>query len=265
MSKRIDMTGQKFGRLTVVKFSHTKHEMSYWSCRCECGAEKVTTRSRLLNGETKSCGCLKKEVDASRIPIDMTGERYGRLIVIKFSHIKGKGISYWSCKCECGIEKNISRRCLISGNTKSCGCLSKENVKKRATKHGLSHTKIYQVWANMKTRCNNENDQFYSDYGGRGIKVSDDWLDFPKFHSDMSPAYKEGLSIERIDVNGNYELSNCKWATPLQQVTNRRNNIIVYVNGERKILKEACAILGLKYNTIHGRIKRGIEPQKAIK
>lgn len=162
--------------------------------------------------------------------LDLTGRRFGRLEVIGFDHRIHKPYGtwiYWKCKCDCGNTKVVRKDHLISGATKSCGCFEKENLNKLAFKstHEQSHTKLYYVWNSMKQRCNNPKVKGYKYWGGRGISVCDEWKDsFYSFYLwATNNGYNHGLTIDRIDVDGNYEPSNCRWVTMKVQANNKRN------------------------------------------
>lgn len=149
---------------------------------------------------------------------DITGERFTRLTVIKLSHIKNRK-SYWLCECDCGNEHIVRSDSLKCGNVKSCGCL---NMEAKSIKHGEWGTKLYFVWAGMKQRCTNPKQKHYDRYGGRGISVCEEWQTYEPFHKwAINAGYKEGLTIDRINNDGNYEPSNCRWVTIAEQQKNK--------------------------------------------
>ena len=197
---------------------------------------------------------------------DLTGKTFNRLTVIKRAEIEKKEV-YYLCKCTCGNEKIIRGKDLKYNKIKSCGCLNKEKTIERNTKHSLRHTRIYRIWLLMKNRCLNSKYHLFKNYGGRGITVCNEWKnDFVKFYDwSMNNGYNDTLTIDRIDVNGNYEPSNCRWATKLQQQRNTtRLRKITYKN-ETHCISEWAEILGLEYNTLYHRFRRNNYSEDVLK
>lgn len=215
----------------------------------------------------EECGNYHVEKRSNRF-IDRTGQKYGRLTVIKFIGITEgkKKRSIWLCKCDCGNQKEILGERLASGKTQSCGCLNKEINIKKSTKHGLSNTKIYFVWKAMISRCYNKRNPNYKNYGKRGIEVFKDWHELKNFYQwAMNNGYDENLEIERIDNNGNYEPNNCKWATRKEQTRNTRKNVNVEINGIIKTIAEWAEENGYKNSTIQYRYYRGDRGKRLIR
>lgn len=153
---------------------------------------------------------------------DITGEKYNRLFVEYFSH-RENGTSHWMCLCECGNKSIVSGNALRTGHTKSCGCLMRETSSKTRKTHGLSQTKVYRDYQNMLSRCYNTKEAGYENYGGRGIIVCDSWREsFENFWEDVKDQWYDGASLDRIDFDGNYELSNIRWVDYSVQIHNQR-------------------------------------------
>jgi len=202
---------------------------------------------------------------------NLIGQKFGRLTVIRFAGKSKYHIACWLCECDCGNVITTRGSCLKNGSAQSCGCLRKENALKACTTHGLSGgrnqpKRIYRIWRNMKSRCSNPKTPKYKNYGGRGITVCSDWLTFENFYNwAMANGYRDNLTIERIDNDGDYCPENCKWATYKEQALNSRQNHIISYEGKSKTLKEWAAILGMKYTTLEARLNQyGWDIEKAI-
>ena len=155
---------------------------------------------------------------------DLTGQKFGRLKVVEHYGSNKNGRALWLCHCDCGNKKVVVGNSLINKVTTSCGCYNKEHSKHIHTKHNMSYSKLYKVWQGMKTRCYNKNFMYYCNYGARGITICNEWLnDFKSFYDwAINSGYKEGLTIDRINNDGNYEPSNCRWITRAEQNRNQR-------------------------------------------
>lgn len=189
---------------------------------------------------------------------DLTGQRFGKLVVIRRAeNIHRKAA--WLCKCDCGNEKVVQSWNLVKGCTKSCGCLTYEVDHKTSITHGQSYTRLYTVWIGMKQRCYYKKHKHYADYGGRGIRVCDEWVNsFADFYEWANEnGYNDSLTIDRIDSNGDYSPENCRWATYRTQNNNTRSNHFLTLNDETHTIGEWSKITGLPRTTIYNRIKRG--------
>lgn len=201
--------------------------------------------------------------------INLIGKQYGRLTVIKYIGKDKYNNAMWKCKCSCGNTITIRGATLRNGKARSCGCLHKETCKQLAKNnitHNMSNTRLYRAWQGMKSRCYCKQNNRYQYYGEHGIKVCDEWKnDFQTFYNwSMKHGYKENLTIDRIDVNGNYEPNNCRWITNGEQQRNKRNNKMYTINGETHCLSEWCEKLKLNYNTVSTRIHRKWSIEKAL-
>ena len=198
--------------------------------------------------------------------IDLTGQKFGRLTVIKRLENNKRNETVWLCKCECGKEVNVTYGHLAYGHSKSCGCYAKELFVNTVSKHKLRTHRLYNIWRGIKQRCCNSKSVFFNYYGGRGIKICDEWLnDFKKFYDwSVKNGYDGKLSIDRINNDGNYEPHNCRWANPKIQSTNRRTNRIIEINGEKKCLSEWLEINNISSTTFYRRINNGWNVVEAL-
>lgn len=195
--------------------------------------------------------------------LDLTGQRFGRLVVIKEAGRSSDGHIQWICKCDCGKTTVATSNNLRKGRIVSCGC----NKKEKATRHGQWGTRIYKIWSNMIQRCTNPNAKFYNRYGGRGITVCQEWQEnFQAFYDwAMANGYQEGLEIDRINNDGNYEPNNCRWVTHAENCNNMRKNKTITCNGETHTIAEWAEKTGLTYKTIAYRLRVGKTPAEILK
>lgn len=196
------------------------------------------------------------------------GERFGRWTVIGEPQAISKQ-TMQLCRCNCGTERMVMTRTLRNQRSFSCGCFKDETTRQRSTTHGESKTRLYRIWFAMKRRCQDANQPCYHHYGGRGIRVCEEWnKGYPAFRVwALANGYRDDLTIDRIDCNGHYEPSNCRWITPKEQGFNRRNNHRVSAFGETKTLTEwtqdpRCAVISP--NSIRNRIRAGWNSEAAI-
>lgn len=193
--------------------------------------------------------------------IDITGQRFGRLLVIEEAGRKNRQV-VWKCECDCGNTVLVRGSDLRNGGQKSCGCL---HSKGRKT-HGKSDTRIYRIWCGIKDRCCNPSCKYYGKYGGVGISVCDQWKDsFENFYSwSVANGYSDELTIDRIDNRKGYSPDNCRWATYQQQTDNRRCTQNITFNGKSQTLKQWAKETGINYVTLWWRFKNGWVPEKAL-
>lgn len=267
-----DLTGQRFGELVVLervqdKITNSGKRVTQWLCRCSCGKETVATTQRLTTGHTTSCGCKTKNNKGSRFE-DLTGQRFNRLTVIRYldKNERTARTYNWLCQCDCGrlIKANANK--LKNGLQKSCGCLKEEmkyDIGDINRKYKYSNKRLYGVYKSMINRCYNESHREYNNYGGRGVTVCDLWRN--NYDDFAEWAFKTGYddtaiygqcTLDRKDVNGNYEPCNCTWVTNEAQQNNRRDNVILTYNGETHNMKEWSRLLGVTYSSLVYHIRK---------
>lgn len=200
---------------------------------------------------------------------DLTGQRFGRLTVLEFKGVNKHHKSCWLCKCDCGNEKIIVGESLTRGLTKSCGCL---DVEKHVTHpnrkaHGMTGTRLYRIWKNIKRRCYNQNNEDYKRwYGSKGVTMCDEWKNnFQSFYDwSINHGYSDDLTIDRIDSNCNYEPNNCRWVDVKTQAQNTSQVRNITINGETHCLKEWCRIVKIAPTTVYKRLRDGWDERSAI-
>jgi hypothetical protein len=199
---------------------------------------------------------------------NITGQRFGRLVAVEPTGLNAHGKTIWLCKCDCGEFARVLGSNLRHGGTRSCGCLIREGISTRNMTHGMTGTKIHRIWRGILTRCTNPNSVHYSDYGGRGITVCDEWRqDFQAFYAYVSglPDYAaKGYQIDRIDNDGIYEPGNVRWASMKQQARNRRSNVMVTFNGKTQSLTDWAEEIGIPFDTLRGRFRRGWSVKRTL-
>jgi hypothetical protein len=219
----------------------------------------MTSRERLATrraGETASSSS-----GGFHIAINRIGQKYGRLTVIERAGTK-RSRATWLCECECGKQTVVSGNCLARGNIRSCGCLRAETIRKRARTHGRSRTPEYVSYTGAKDRCTNPNGVGFDNYGGRGIKFL--YESFEQFFAEVGPRPARGMSLERIDNDGNYEPGNCRWATRQQQNNNTRRNRMVTAFNRTRTIAWWSRETGVPQITIYKRLQAGWPAEKAL-
>jgi hypothetical protein len=197
--------------------------------------------------------------------IDLTGQRFGRLTVVsRVENIKDR--TAWLCRCDCGKEKIVRGYSLRLGDTKSCGCYHGETIRKGNFVHGRSATRLYGIWNAVNSRCCNPNHEQFKDYGERGITVCYEWKTFELFYEwAIANGYRDNLTIDRIDNDGNYCPENCRWAARKEQANNRRDTIKIEFNGETRALSMWSELVGIPRIALWKRIfQRGWSVEKAL-
>lgn len=198
----------------------------------------------------------------------MSATKFGRLTVLgEAPHRSADGRVVWQLRCDCGTEFERTAKVVKNGNTKSCGCLAREMTaaRNRANAlHGMSNTSTFTVWTNMKDRCLNPNHKSFNRYGGRGITICQRWLDsFQNFLDDMG-TMPIGMSLDRKDVNGNYEPSNCRWATSEEQANNKANNRVLEFKGKKQTIAQWAREVGMSREALRHRLNAGWSSEDAL-
>lgn len=188
-------------------------------------------------------------------PLDLRGKRFTRLVAVERAENAPNGCAVWKCQCDCGNVTFVRRGNLTSGAVKSCGCLTKENAYHT---HRMSKTRLYQEWAGIKARCVYKSARSCKNYGARGIKMCDEWSgSFEKFRDwALQNGYRDDLTIERLDCNGDYCPENCSWIPQSEQSNNTRRCVMITYNGKTQNLSDWCKELGLDYKRTHNRIAK---------
>jgi len=205
--------------------------------------------------------------------IDRTGAKVGKLTVIKLGKRSNRGDIRWWCRCECGNNCLVWASSLTSGHTLSCGCYKRLRTSQTHRTHQMSNTRFYKTWADVVSRCQYKGNKYYKNYGGRGIQVCNSWKLFQVFRKDMYKSYlahskihgERNTTIDRINVNGNYSLSNCKWATRQEQVRNKRTNRKIKFSGKTMVLSDWAKEYGLNKSSLWRKVvQKGVPLPEAI-
>lgn len=248
------IVGMRFGILVVKEFAGlNKQKRRQWLCECDCGKSKIIRADALSSGTTTTCGCRN---------LDLSGKRFGKLVVKEQIGSTKHKRRLWLCECDCGVTTEVQSNYLINGETLSCGCYRKSGDARvthgyrRDAKNKKQH-KVYSAWCNMKHRCSYEKDINYPAYGARGIIVCERWLNsFENFLADMGEPADSAFSLERLDVNGNYEPNNVVWACEFVQVMNKQSTQKQYQD-LKDTLKKFCNFSGVDYLELLARLHAG--------
>lgn len=248
----INMVGKKYSNLLVLEMIKTAPgKDTMCKCICDCGNEIIANSFDIRSGHTKSCGCLKHQ-PSKRIE-DLSTSKFGLLKPLYMLDSKNKK-TLWMCKCDCGNEVIAYASNLKNGHAKSCGCL-------KLKAKGMSNKRIYTIYKGMLRRCYNTNDRGYKNYGAKGVIICDQWLGEDGLYNfiewALSNGYSDNLSIDRIDVNGNYEPSNCRWANDIIQANNKRTTTFLLYNGVKKPLTQWAKEFNISPRLLHQRKRLG--------
>lgn len=271
-----DYVGKTFSFWTIDRPDSERGHRHYW-CTCKCGSVRSIRADALTGGTSTSCGCNAIAVKIARGNYNggpsLVGAVFGGWTVVGEIAKGARHDRRWECRCECGGEGIVSGHALKIGRSTSCGCRKPGMVSamrlRIPRKYGLAPKEElppeYMVWVGMRQRCHKPKAQAYKYYGGRGIRVCDKWdKSFAAFMADMGPRPSPGHSIDRIDVNGNYEPGNCRWATMKEQGNNRRTSIYLTVDGETIPLNVASERSGISRGVISRRLLLGWDHREAM-
>lgn len=280
MSKNIsDYIGKRYGHLVVIgKAPNNSHNPRFNKVEllCDCGNTIYLPFSVVARGERKSCGkCDARKHPKSKPsfnPSEYIGKKFGKLTVIGLSEkLPNEKYFKLDCICDCGNTARVTPYKLANGCTQSCGCLVKEKLQENRSRigyyeDGRTNHPLFKIWNAMISRCENPKDSHYYCYGARGISVCEEWHNFWNFAkwSDSVGGRPEGYSIDRINNDGNYEPSNCRWATRFQQSINKSNNSYIEYKGVSKTLAEWSIITGININALKRRKYLGWSSEKII-
>ncbi len=255
-----DLTGQRFDMLTVLERTDKRvNRYIVWRCQCDCGNIVEVGSNNLRSKYRHSCGC---HVRNSKV---MEGERFHNLTAL---HPDPSCGTKWVFRCDCGVEKSISKSKVVSGQTVTCGSCEyhSKHLAKAKTTHGGAYTRFYELYKGMIKRCYYEKAINYHQYGGRGIYVCDEWRhDFQAFREwSESHGWREGLTLDRIDNDGPYSPDNCRWVDEVVQGNNRSTNKILEFRGESKTASQWADKLGIPRKTLYERLRRGWSTEDAL-
>ena len=264
---RQDLTGQRFGLLTVLKLNKSEKGILTWDCVCDCGKHRIVSSNTLKHTPNISCGCNNrktKEINGIKVGEkfkDITGQKFNHLTVVELeSNLNQKAI--WKCQCDCGNFKNVNGKDLKSGHTKSCGCLQKKTkiVRSKNQRIAKNQDRLKQEWYSMKNRCLSTY-HGHKGYYDRGITVCQEWIEsYSNFKNwALANGYNDNLTLDRINNNKGYSPQNCRWATQKEQANNKTTNVFITYNGKTQTMKQWCDELELSYGTIRARRRNGKE------
>lgn len=273
-----DYIGKKFGLLTVIGQSpKTNRYSNRFDFQCDCGNVISECPGRVLYGHKKSCGKCRKRNTSYELEQKITnsiGMKFGKLTIIGVSHKNGSGKNYAKCKCDCGNIIDVLPNSLFNNQSKSCGCSKSNNpmlANNKSTssgnyKDGRTKHLLYGTWHQMINRCENPKSKHYDRYGGRGIKVCDEWHEFWNFvqWSESIGGRPDGYTLDRIDNDGDYCPENCRWADWETQTSNKSSNRYITFNGRTQTIHQWSTETGLNEQTLTNRINRGWSIERAL-